>query len=246
MELYNIYLKQKVEKAQIINVIDKSQINLLFNAIAAKKESVIIDGRTIYLFNIEVINIFDVSKSMNTKDKAGLKNEMRLMKGRLSGTDLLSSFGYDITHEFEIPNYHFNLAEDTIYDDILNCIHSNGFEAFSKDSPSYRLKAIRELEAFKLISKNGNSYILEEEGFRAIELGGFSKWKEYKNEIENKFGHISIIQGDGNNINQLQGNNVYNSNVSQINEQPQKSWLEKISWIAGIIGVLITIYQLLK
>lgn len=84
MELYNVYLRQNFEKAQIINAIDNSQIMLLFDAIAAKKESVLIDGRKIYLYNIEVINIFDVSKSMNKTDKAGLKNEMRLLVENIS------------------------------------------------------------------------------------------------------------------------------------------------------------------
>lgn len=58
-----------------------------------------------------------------------------------------------------------------------------------------------------------------------------------------------------NNVNHFQGNIIYNENsnnsqqtIKAENETESKknSWIEILSWIAGIIGVLITIYQLIK
>lgn len=245
MELFNIYIRVKDRRAQVKHALEKSQIEELISAIKDQKEFILLDGKIIYLWDYEVINIFDVSKSLNPSDKAALKNEIQLLKGNLKGVPLLSSFGKDVTHEFKIPNPCTAPAKDSgiiDYDLILNKALRDGFISFSKDSLTSELRAKQQLNAFNLIVEKGNSFVLTKEGYNAIEVGGYQKWRdleESKNVMPNiALSNVSIINGNSNKINQKL---VENTTVSS--EASKYSWLEIISWIIGIVVGIIAIYQ---
>ncbi len=245
MELFNIYIRVKDRTAQVKHALEKTQIEELISAIKDQKEFILLDGKIIYLWDYVVINIFDVSKSLNPSDKAALKNEIQLMKGNLRGVPLLSLFGKDVTHEFEIPNPCTSPSKDSginDYDLILNKALEDGFISFSKDSLTSELRAKQQLVAFSLIVEKGNSFVLTKEGYKAIEVGGYQKWRdleESKNVMPNiALSNVSIIKGNSNKINQ---NSVEKTTVST--DANKYSWLEIISWIIGIVVGVIAIYQ---
>jgi signal peptidase I len=64
---------------------------------------------------------------------------------------------------------------------ILEYIDKNRWIAFSKDDSSDRFKAKDKLRAYNLIERHGElSWQLTEEGYKAVELGGFHKWSKNK------------------------------------------------------------------
>lgn len=61
---------------------------------------------------------------------------------------------------------------------LLNEIDKNRWISLSKDSEDLSFKAKDKLRAFGLIERHGKlSWQLTEEGYKAIELGGFEQWK---------------------------------------------------------------------
>ena len=64
---------------------------------------------------------------------------------------------------------------------ILNYIDKNRWIAFSKDDTPERFKAKDKLRALGLIERHGKlSWQLTEEGYKAVELGGFHEWLKQK------------------------------------------------------------------
>lgn len=76
-------------------------------------------------------------------------------------------------------------------DFILKTIDKNRWISFSKDDTPDTFKAKDKLRAFGLIERHGKlSWQLTDEGYKAIELGGFAKWQKYS-KSENRF--VSFI-----------------------------------------------------
>ena len=68
---------------------------------------------------------------------------------------------------------------------LLNEIDKNRWISLSKDSEDLTFKAKDKLRAFGLIERHGKlSWQLTEEGYKAIELGGFEQWKNSR-EMQN-------------------------------------------------------------
>lgn len=70
-----------------------------------------------------------------------------------------------------------NLYEEI--DKVLNQINEKRWISLSKSSPDIVFKAKDVLRAYKLIERQGElSWRLTEEGYKAIDLGGFENWKK--------------------------------------------------------------------
>ena len=66
-------------------------------------------------------------------------------------------------------------------ENILKNIDQNRWISFSKSDTDETFKAKDKLRAFGLIERHGKlSWQLTEEGYKAIELGGFFKWKKQR------------------------------------------------------------------
>lgn len=139
-----------------------------------------------------------------------------------------------------------NLTEKMDY--ILTTIDQNRWISFSKDDSPETFKAKDKLRAFGLIERHGKySWQLTEEGYKAVEMGGFKPWHDNRkttNESGVRIDTVSIISGNRNKVDQS-STTKYNSPTKN-----QKGWVASfIKWtllIVGGIAALATIYQVYK
>lgn len=136
-------------------------------------------------------------------------------------------------------------------DEILKQIERDLFVSFTKDDSQERYKALDRLRAFDLVEPHGKfSWHLTKQGYNATSIG-FDKWltgnEKQKSDISVE--NLSIIHGNGNNVNQSRLDNAANSTINQTTKikrnirSQKKSWLEIISWTAGIIVAIIALYE---
>jgi hypothetical protein len=80
-----------------------------------------------------------------------------------------------------------------------------------------------------------------------ITLTGLQYLKQSDNSVN--IGNISVINGDGNNVNQSRSDNARESPTIQTNKptketKPAKtSWLEKVSWVTAVILFIMAVYE---
>lgn len=139
----------------------------------------------------------------------------------------------------------------TAEDDILQQIDHDRVVCFTKDDRADRYKALDKLRAFGLVYEQPkNNWRLTDKGYKAVSIG-FDKWL-LDNENPKPFisgDNVSIITGDGNNINQSWSENARKSPTIQTNNhtketKPAKaSWLEKATWVTAIILFIMALYE---
>ena len=138
-------------------------------------------------------------------------------------------------------------------DRLLLEIFEKGHISTSKDDPEKR-RILNLMHSFKLISKSeNNTFRLLPDGLKAIELGGFEKWKTHTENISNP--DLSVIIGDNNIVYQrlsLKNDLTVNTTPTTIpNEKANrqnatKSAILKFWWkilIPIIVGLIILLIE---
>lgn len=133
-------------------------------------------------------------------------------------------------------------------DYILTTIDQNRWISFSKDDSPETFKAKDKLRAFGLIERHGQySWHLTEEGYKAVELGGFKQWQDNRQTVPDgaiRIDNVSIISGDRNKVDQ-------SSTTKHNSHSKNKKWrvATLMKWVLLIIGgiaAIATIYQVYK
>ena len=130
---------------------------------------------------------------------------------------------------------------------LLNEISNNKVISPNKDTNADIKKALDKLYKFGLIEYTPkNMAKLSKDGYIAIESGGFEQYRQQlHNSSEPLITNAVFISGDNNAVNQFHVDSTFNSQIIQKSKSTttKRSWLEILSWIAGIIISIIGIYE---
>ncbi|VDH16094.1 Uncharacterised protein [Algoriella xinjiangensis] len=124
-----------------------------------------------------------------------------------------------------------------LMNEILLDIDNKEWISTSKnDSDEYR-NAVNRLASYNLIEEfNKSDWRLTENGHKAIMLGSVESYLNKDESTNVSIDNLSIINGSYNSVNQSK----------TVNSKKKNNTLEYLSWIAAILGALVTIYGLIK
>lgn len=144
----------------------------------------------------------------------------------------------------------------TTEDKILQQIDRDRVVAFTKDDSADRFKALDRLRAFGLVYEQPKyQWRLTDKGYEAASVG-FNSWLADHDKSTSFISadNVSIITGDGNNVNQSRFDNLRDTNIKQTakpiayenRQNAISSWLQKFWWqllIPLIIGLIILYFD---
>lgn len=124
-----------------------------------------------------------------------------------------------------------------LMNEILFDINDKEWISTSKnDSDEYR-NAVNRLASYNLIEEfNMSDWRLTENGHKAIRLGSVESYLNKDESANVSIDNLSVISGSYNSVNQSK----------TVNSKKKNNPLEYFSWIAGILGALVTIYATIK
>lgn len=124
-----------------------------------------------------------------------------------------------------------------LMNEILLDIDNKEWISTSKnDSDEYR-NAFNRLASYNLIEEfNKSDWRLTENGHKAIMLGSVESYLNKDESTNVSIDNFSFINGSHNSVNQSKA----------VNSKKKNNTLEYLSWIAGILVALVTIYGTIK
>jgi hypothetical protein len=142
-----------------------------------------------------------------------------------------------------------NSSKNILHEKYLNPISSEEREEYFEICDGVISLGVK-LGFFKYISKESDWYDLTEKGILAKSKGGYLKFVEYLEKKESESVKATIIAenyiGGNNHGVQASKSNIHKPRIQySTNSKEKTSYLEKLSWIIGIIGGGILIYEFL-
>ncbi len=124
-----------------------------------------------------------------------------------------------------------------LMNEILFDINDKEWISTSKNDSNEYLSAVNRLASCNLIQEfNKSDWRLTENGYKAITLGSVESYLNKDESTNVNIDNLSFINGSQNSVNQ----------TKTVNSKKKNNPLEYFSWIAGILGVLVTIYATIK